>query len=147
MEKIVLFAPLVGSLLAGFGWRMIGEKAAQLLTTGILFLSCLLSWYLFLSFDGVTRHTPVLDWVVTGDFHSEWAIRIDRLTVIMLIVALSRFLAMPKYLNKLSLTSFGETTVSLLTQTSFGVMVVALLIGAGIILASMFKARRLENQA
>ncbi|QEU08274.1 NADH-quinone oxidoreductase subunit L [Paracoccus yeei] len=86
MEKIVLFAPLVGSLLAGFGWRMIGEKAAQLLTTGILFLSCLLSWYLFLSFDGVTRHIPVLDWVVTGDFHSEWAIRIDRLTVIMLIV-------------------------------------------------------------
>lgn len=69
------------------------------------------------------------------------------MAVIMLIVALSRFLAMPKYLNKLSLTSFGDTTVSILTQTSFGVMVVALLIGAGIILASMFKARRLENQA
>ena len=31
MEKIVLFAPLVGSLLAGFGWRMIGEKAADMI--------------------------------------------------------------------------------------------------------------------
>ena len=30
---------------------------------------------------------------------------------------------------------------------SFGIMVVALLIGARIILASMFKARRLENGA
>lgn len=86
MEKIVLFAPLLAALVAGFGWRLIGEKAAQYLTTGVLFLSCLLSWYLFLSFDGVTRHIPVLDWISTGDFHSEWAIRIDRLTVIMLIV-------------------------------------------------------------
>ncbi len=69
------------------------------------------------------------------------------MAVIMLIVALSRFLAMPKYLDKLSLTSFGDATVSLLSQASFGVMVVALLVGAGIILASMFKARRLEERA
>ena len=69
------------------------------------------------------------------------------MAVIMLIVAVSRFLAMPKYLNKLSLTDFGDTTVSVLTQTSFGIMVVALLIGAGIILAAMFKARRLESGA
>ena len=86
MEKIVLFAPLLGSLIAGFGWRVIGEKAAQYLTTGILFLCCALSWYLFLTFDGVVRHMPVLDWVVAGDFHAEWGIRIDRMTVIMLIV-------------------------------------------------------------
>ncbi len=69
------------------------------------------------------------------------------MAIIMLIVALSRFLAMPKYLNKLSLTSFSDATVSVLSDTSFGVMCVALLIGAGIILASMFKARRLESQA
>jgi len=69
------------------------------------------------------------------------------MAIIMLIVALSRFLAMPKYLNKLSLTGFSDTTVSILSNLSFGVMIVALLIGAGIILASMFKARRLESQA
>ena len=27
MEKIILFAPLIGSIIAGFGWRLIGEKA------------------------------------------------------------------------------------------------------------------------
>lgn len=86
MEKIILFAPLIGSIIAGFGWRVIGEKAAQYLTTGILFLCCALSWIVFLSFDGVPRHIPVLDWVVSGDFHAEWSIRIDRLTAIMLIV-------------------------------------------------------------
>ena len=65
----------------------------------------------------------------------------------MLIVALSRFLAMPKYLNKLSVTDFSDLTVSVLTKVSFGIMIVALLIGAGIILSAMYKARRLESQA
>ncbi|EHJ46021.1 protein of unknown function DUF81 [Solidesulfovibrio carbinoliphilus subsp. oakridgensis] len=69
------------------------------------------------------------------------------MAIIMLIVAFSRFLAMPKYLNKLALTDFSDTVVSMLNQTSFGVMVVALLVGAGIILAAMFKARRLESRA
>ncbi|RCW85835.1 NADH-quinone oxidoreductase subunit L [Paracoccus lutimaris] len=86
MEKIILFAPLIASIIAGLGWRIIGEKAAQYLTTGILFLCCALSWYVFLTFDGVPKHIPVLDWVVSGDFHAEWSIRIDRLTAIMLIV-------------------------------------------------------------
>ncbi|MFV0409142.1 MAG: NADH-quinone oxidoreductase subunit L [Paracoccus sp. (in: a-proteobacteria)] len=86
MEKIILFAPLIGALIAGFGWRVIGEKPAQYLTTGILFLCCVLSWTVFLTFDGVTQHIPVLDWVVVGDFSSAWAIRLDRLTAIMLIV-------------------------------------------------------------
>jgi uncharacterized protein len=69
------------------------------------------------------------------------------MAIIMLIVALSRFLAMPKYLNKLSVTDFSDLTVSVLTKVSFGIMIVALLIGAGIILSAMYKARRLESQA
>ncbi|MBK4215412.1 NADH-quinone oxidoreductase subunit L [Paracoccus caeni] len=86
MVQFILFAPLVGALIAGFGWRVIGERAAQFLTTGILFIGAFLSWIVFLTFDGQTQHIPVLDWVVSGDFTSEWAIRLDRLTAIMLIV-------------------------------------------------------------
>ncbi|MBA4491984.1 NADH-quinone oxidoreductase subunit L [Paracoccus sp. S1E-3] len=86
MVQFILFAPLIGALIAGFGWRVIGEQAAQYLTTGILFLCCALSWIVFLGFDGVTQHIPLLDWIVAGDFVSQWAIRLDRLTAIMLIV-------------------------------------------------------------
>ena len=86
MVQFILFAPLLGALIAGFGWRVIGERAAQLLTTGILFFCALFSWIIFLTFDGVTQHLPVLDWVVSGDLHTNWAIRLDRLTAIMLIV-------------------------------------------------------------
>ncbi len=86
METIILFAPLVGAVIAGFGWRIIGEQAAQYLTTGLLFLAALLSWIVFLSFDGEPRHIHLLDWIVSGDFGAAWGIRLDRLTAIMLVV-------------------------------------------------------------
>ncbi|MFC3169019.1 NADH-quinone oxidoreductase subunit L [Paracoccus fontiphilus] len=86
MVQFILFAPLVAALIAGFGWRVIGEKGAQLLTTGVLFVAALFSWIVFSTFGGETQHIPVMDWVVSGDFSSEWAIRLDRLTAIMLIV-------------------------------------------------------------
>lgn len=86
MAQFILFAPLLGAIIAGFGWRVIGETAAQYLTTGILFAAALFSWIIFLGFDGEVQHLPVFDWVVSGDFTSEWAIRLDRLTAIMLVV-------------------------------------------------------------
>ncbi|MEH6836147.1 MULTISPECIES: NADH-quinone oxidoreductase subunit L [Falsihalocynthiibacter] len=86
MEKIILFAPLVSALIAGFGWRYIGEKGAQYLTTGLLFLAAFLSWIVFFTFDGETRYIHILDWVQSGSLDVAWAIRLDRLTALMLIV-------------------------------------------------------------
>ncbi len=86
METIILFAPLVGALIAGFGWRVIGDAGAQWLTTGLLFLSAFLSWIVFLTFDGVTEHIQILRWIESGSLSTDWAIRLDRLTAIMLVV-------------------------------------------------------------
>ncbi|GAW34029.1 NADH-quinone oxidoreductase subunit L [Roseovarius sp. A-2] len=86
METILLFAPLIGAIIAGFGWRIIGDQGAQWVTTGLLFLSALLSWILFLGHDGVTEQIHILDWVQSGTLDTAWAIRMDRLTAIMLIV-------------------------------------------------------------
>jgi len=63
---------------------------------------------------------------------------------IMLIVAVSRFLAMPKYLNQLGLIEVQESSVKIMSQSSFVIMCIALLVGAGIILFSLFKARKRE---
>jgi uncharacterized membrane protein YfcA len=67
------------------------------------------------------------------------------MATIMLIVAVSRFLAIPKYLNQLELTSFTAGSVSLMSQMSFYIMCFALLTGAFIILFNMFKARSEES--
>ncbi|WP_394152702.1 NADH-quinone oxidoreductase subunit L [Loktanella salsilacus] len=86
METIILFAPLVGALICGFTWRIIGEKPAQWVATGLLFLAAFLSWIVFLGFDGVTRDITVLRWIESGSLATDWAIRLDRLTATMLIV-------------------------------------------------------------
>ena len=86
MEQIILFAPLIGALIGGFGWRIIGEKGAQVLTTGLLFLSCALSWVVFLTLDAGTQHIEILRWIESGALSTDWSFRLDRMTAIMLIV-------------------------------------------------------------
>ena len=86
METTILFAPLVGAIIGGFGWKLIGETAAQWITTGLLFLAAFLSWIVFLSFDGTTETIHILRWIESGTLSTDWSIRMDRLTAIMLIV-------------------------------------------------------------
>ena len=86
MATIILLAPLVGALICGFFWTLIGEKVGQIISTGLLFLAAALSWYIFLTFDGVTQHITLLRWIESGSLATEWGIRLDRLTAIMLVV-------------------------------------------------------------
>jgi NADH-quinone oxidoreductase subunit L len=86
METIILFAPIIGALICGFGWKFIGEQAACVIATGGLFLSAVLSWIVFLTFDGTTESIEIMRWIQSGSLDTSWAIRMDRLTAIMLIV-------------------------------------------------------------
>jgi NADH-quinone oxidoreductase subunit L len=86
MATIILLAPLIGALICGFGWRLIGERASQVITTGLVFLAAFLSWIIFLTHDGVTEQIHLLTWIQSGTLDTEWSIRLDRLTAIMLVV-------------------------------------------------------------
>jgi NADH-quinone oxidoreductase subunit L len=86
---IIVFAPLVAALIAGLGNRMIGNIAAKSVTTAGLFLAAGLSWPIFLGFLGGTETAqvvPVLKWVESGALTFDWALRVDTLTAIMLVV-------------------------------------------------------------
>ncbi|WP_323007610.1 NADH-quinone oxidoreductase subunit L [Pseudorhodobacter sp.] len=89
MATIILFAPLIGALICGFGWRLIGEFAGQVITTGLVFLAAFLSWIIFLGHIDETQHITVLRWIESGSLSTEWGIRMDRLTAIMLVVITS----------------------------------------------------------
>ena len=86
MVSIILFAPLIGALICGFGWRVLGERAGQILTTGAVFLAAFLSWIIFLTLDGEMTQVVLMRWIESGSMASEWAIRLDRMTAIMLVV-------------------------------------------------------------
>jgi NADH-quinone oxidoreductase subunit L len=86
---IIVFAPLVAALIAGLGNRMIGNVAAKSVTTAGLFLAAGLSWPIFLGFLGGTATAevvPVLKWVQSGTLTFDWALRVDTMTAIMLVV-------------------------------------------------------------
>src|SRR5690606_30797245 len=69
--------------------RMLGNVVAKSITTGALFLSAALSWPIFLEYlAGGAESTviPVLKWVESGAFSFDWALRVDALTAVMLVV-------------------------------------------------------------
>ncbi|MEM8842941.1 MAG: NADH-quinone oxidoreductase subunit L [Pseudomonadota bacterium] len=87
MFTAILLLPLIGAIIAGFFHRVIGEKAAMFLTTGILIFCAVLSWVAFFSIHGAHEPTVVLmKWIGSGDLQADWAIRVDQLTGVMLVV-------------------------------------------------------------
>ncbi len=90
--KLIVFLPLLAAIVAGLGNRMIGNVAAKIVTTAALFLSCALSWPIFISFmtGGADAHVvPVLDFIRSGDLDVQWSLRVDTLTAVMLVVVTS----------------------------------------------------------
>jgi NADH-quinone oxidoreductase subunit L len=86
---IIVFAPLLAAIIAGLGNRALGNTVTKSITTGALFLSAALSWPIFLGFlSGAQTEqvVPVLQWVQSGDMSFDWALRVDALTAVMLVV-------------------------------------------------------------
>ena len=85
----IVFLPLLAALIAGLGNRIIGNVPAKLVTTAGLFISCALSWPIFIAFLGGNAEAhvvPVLHWVQSGSLTFDWALRVDALTAVMLVV-------------------------------------------------------------
>jgi NADH-quinone oxidoreductase subunit L len=89
--KAIVFLPLLGALIAGLAGRQIGAKASEYVTTGLMIVVALLSWVVF--FQVALSHeahevikVPVLRWIQSGGIDVEWALRVDTLTAVMLIV-------------------------------------------------------------
>ncbi|MDQ2954708.1 MAG: NADH-quinone oxidoreductase subunit L, partial [Pseudomonadota bacterium] len=65
-----------------------GSRAAEIITTGLLFVSWGLSLIAFyaVGFGHRTERVPLFTWFTSGDLKVDWSLRIDSLTVVMLVV-------------------------------------------------------------
>jgi NADH-quinone oxidoreductase subunit L len=88
MYHAIVFLPLVGFLVAGLFGRLIGARPSELVTTGLLFVSGLLSWVAFfqVAYGHGATHVQVTNWMTSGALVVDWAFRIDTLTAVMLVV-------------------------------------------------------------
>ena len=92
MIEAIVFLPLLAALIGGLGNRALGNVAVKLLTTGCLFVSCALSWPIFLGFLAGTSEPGVhqiVTFIRSGDLVVDWALRVDTLTAVMLVVVTS----------------------------------------------------------
>ena len=88
MEPFVVLLPLFGALLAMPLARMGGARAAEIATTALVGLACVQSWMLFgdVALGGNARTISLFAWISSGDFHADWAVRLDTLSAVMLVV-------------------------------------------------------------
>jgi NADH-quinone oxidoreductase subunit L len=88
MYQAIVFLPLLGCLIAGLFGRVIGARPSELVTTIFLFAAMALSW-IALAQVGFGHHEErirLFQWMASGDFKVDWALRIDTLTAVMLVV-------------------------------------------------------------
>ena len=66
-----------------------GSRAAELITTGLLFVSAALSWVVLVDIGFLHRDTAriaLFPWINSGDLQVAWSLRVDTLTAVMLVV-------------------------------------------------------------
>ena len=66
----------------------VGSRAAELITTGLLLVAAALSWFALVDV-GFMHHDAriaLFPWINSGDLQVAWALRVDTLTAVMLVV-------------------------------------------------------------
>jgi NADH-quinone oxidoreductase subunit L len=89
LVTILVFAPLCGAIITGLFGKRIGARASMALTTGLLFLSCVIAWRIFVghAWGGEKSFlVELMPFIQVDQFVSTWSIRVDTLSAIMLVV-------------------------------------------------------------
>jgi len=88
MDQLIVLLPLLGAIVAGFFGAWIGDRISMLVTCGLLVISAILSGIVFydVAIAGNARTTELFTWIDSGSFEVSWALRVDTLTAVMLVV-------------------------------------------------------------
>jgi NADH-quinone oxidoreductase subunit L len=117
----------------------VGSRLSEAVTTAFLLIAMLLSWLALyrVGFGHQDAHVPLLPFIVSGDLKVDWALRVDTLTAVMLVVVttVSAFVHLysigymaedpsrPRFFSYLSLFTFAMlmlVTADNLVQLFFG---------------------------
>jgi NADH-quinone oxidoreductase subunit L len=85
--QLIVFLPLLGFLIAGIFGPWIGARGAEYVTCSLLGVCFVLSWVAFVMVAGGSdAHVAIGNWFTSGKLVAAWALRIDTLTAVMLVV-------------------------------------------------------------
>ncbi|MEK0081655.1 NADH-quinone oxidoreductase subunit L [Benzoatithermus flavus] len=138
LQILLVFSPLLGAIVAGFFGRLIGDRASQWVTCGLMGVSALCAWInLFANLGEPMFQVEIMRWISVGSFDARWMLRVDSLsTIMMLVVSFISFLihvysvgymahdnSIPRFMSYLSLFTFAMlmlVTSDNLIQLFFG---------------------------
>jgi len=122
IEVAIVLLPLFGAAIAGLLGRAIGDRGAQIVTCSMLGLSAVLSIVVFqdVALAGNTRVTEIFTWIDSGNLELSWAVKLDTLSAVMLLVVtvistlihvysigyMSHDKSIPRFFSYLSLFTF-----------------------------------------
>jgi NADH-quinone oxidoreductase subunit L len=88
MVQAIVFLPLIGFLIAGLFGRQVGARGAGLITSGLLVVTALLAWIVFVDVGayGNEARIRLFTWIAAGGLQVDWALRVDALVAVMLVV-------------------------------------------------------------
>jgi NADH-quinone oxidoreductase subunit L len=88
MYHAIVFLPLIAFLIVGSLGRVLGDRPSQWITCGAVITSAVLSLVAFwqVALGGQPVKVEVASWIVSGTFDVSWALHIDQLTAVMLVV-------------------------------------------------------------
>jgi len=88
MEYAIVFLPLLGSVISGFFGKHLGAKSCQILTSSLVSISTILSFFIFYEvlIENYSSNKLIFNWISSGNFSVNWSINIDPLTSVMLVI-------------------------------------------------------------
>ena len=91
MYLLIIFLPLLGSLIAGLFGRFIGVSGAVRITTLCIIVSAFISYFCFyeVAFFNSPCYITLLTWIDSEMFSLSWGFLFDTLTCVMLVVVIT----------------------------------------------------------
>ncbi|GAB3115925.1 NADH-quinone oxidoreductase subunit L [Novispirillum itersonii] len=91
MYVAAIFLPLLAAMIAGFFRHILGDRGAQLVTTGSVMASAAMSIMIFIEvgLNGQPQSIQLFKWISSGDLQVSWSVHVDTLTAVMLVVVTS----------------------------------------------------------
>ena len=88
MEILILFLPLLASIISGFFGKYIGDRKSEIITSCFVSISAILSLIIFYDviMSQYEANIVIASWINSGTLNVNWSIKIDTLTSIMLVV-------------------------------------------------------------
>ena len=139
LDILAVFLPLLGAAVAGLFGRSIGDRASQVVTCACLLIAAACSIAIFheVAIEHHVFDRDLLHWFDSGTLSVDWALHIDTLTAIMLVVVngvssmvhvysvgyMSHDKSIPRFMAYLSLFTFFMlmlVTSANLVQMFFG---------------------------